>query len=307
MKFWKDPAHVRMLLLYLLVSGVACALSFLTDQVMGIVVAALCVMFTVLRLTAEAVRDGRVRAMNRKVEKVLSGEEKPLPPDGGGGAMYELGGSVYKLALKLSDREAELRREREETDLMLRGIAAHLVQRAEELPANVHRRELIALAHDMENLAELHGEPVPQEAIEPVSAASIWEDALVMAGETLRLNHVTVNVEASARAYAATCPRAMLISGLRGLLETCARHAAVGSSWVCSAKETAVYTEFRVTSDRFDWDGEALSSVFDSRADAEPALVYLARLAVIYSGEVRTERTEENTAHLVFRLYKSTR
>lgn len=307
MKFWKDPAHVRMLLLYLFVSGVACAFSFYTDPMMGIVVAALCVMFTVLRLTAEVARDSRVRAMNQKVMKTLGGEEKPLPPDGGRGAICELDGNVYKLALRLSDREAELCRERAENDLLLRGIASHLVVRAEELPANVHRRELIALAHDMENLADLHGEPVQPEAIEAVSAATVWNDALVMAGETLRLQHITASVEASARAYVTTCPRAMLISGLRGLLETCARHAAVGSSWVCSAKETAVYTEFRITSDHFDWKGEALSSVFDSRADAEPALVYLARLAMIYSGEVRTEQTEGDTVHLILRLYKATR
>ena len=243
----------------------------------------------------------------RKVVKALNGEKKPSPPDGRRGAMYDLDNNVYKLALRLSDSETALCREREENEQLLRGIAAHLVLRAEELPANVHRRELIALAHDMENLAGLYGESGAQEAIEPVSAATVWNDALVMAGETLRMHHITANVEAPARAHVTACPRMMLISGLRGLLETCARHAAVGSAWVCTAKETAVYTEFRITSDHFDWKAEELSSVFDLRADAEPALIYLARLTALFNGEVRAEQTEENTVHLILRWYKSVR
>ena len=307
MKFWKDLSHVYMLLLYLVIDAAVITLCFYTDRMMGIVAASLCVMFTVLRLTGEAMRDARICALNRRVEKTLSGEEKPVPPSEKRSMLYELGRNVYKLALKLSDREAELRRDREENDMLLRGIAQHLILRAEELPANVHRRELIALAHDMESLTELHGDPVAQENIAPVGAAEIWNGALVMAGETLRLQHIRSSVEASAHAYVTTCPRDLLINGLRGLLETCARHAAVGTSWTCTAKETPVYTEFRISSDQFDWSAQELATVFDSRADAEPALVYLARLAEVYSGEVRAERTEEHTAHLIFRLYRATR
>lgn len=307
MRFWKNPAHIRTLLLYLLASVAIGFVCFTYDREMGLVTVVVCVMFTILRLIGEQVHDARMRALSRKIEMTLSGEGKPTLPEGKRGALYELDGNVYKLALKLADCEAARKHEREDNDALLQGMAQHLIQRAEELPANVHRRELIALAHDMENLAALRGEPVPQESITPVSAADIWQDAMVMAGETLRLQQITVNVTAGPRAYVTTCPRVMVVNGLRGLLETCARHADVGCSWECTATENPVYTEFRISSDRFDWSAAQLPTLFDSRTGAEPALTYLSRLAAVYSGEVRTERTEGCVSHLIFRLYQAAR
>ena len=307
MKFWKNAAHVRMLLFYLLISAVICGLCFYTDWMMGIAAAAACLLFTVLRLSGEAVYDARVRSLNQCVEEALRGEKKPMLSGKRRGALHELDCNVFKLALKLSDSEARRRRERKENELLLRGIAAHLVLRAEELPANVHRRELIALAHDMENLADLEGEPVAREEIEFSKAADIWQDAMVLANETLRLQQICSEVDASPRAHVATCPRVLVAHGLRGLLETCARHAEVGSSWLCSARETPVYTEFRISSAHLDWDAAAFPTLFEPRADAEPALIYLARLAMIYNGEVRAERDAEGVTHLIFRLYRETR
>ena len=307
MKFWKNPAHIRMLLCYLVIGGAVSGLCFYTDLTLGAVAASLCVLFTVLRLTGEAAYDARVRSLSRRVRETLEGKKKPMPSEQRKGALYELDGNVYKLALKLSDCETTLHRERHENELMLRGIAVHLTERAEELPANVHRRELIALAHDLENIADLHGDPVPPERIEPSAAAEIWQDAIVLATETLRMQHIQTNVEAGARAYVTTCPRELVTHGLRGLLETCARHADVGTSWACSAKETSVFTEFRISSDRFDWGSEEFAALFTRRADAEPALVYLLWLAMLYHGEVRTEREESGMRHLIFRLYQPTR
>ena len=307
MKFWKNPAHICLLLVYLVIGAAVSILCFYTDLITGVVAATLCLMFTVLRLTGEAVYDARVRSLSRSVRATLTGEKKPVPSEKRRGALYELDSNVYKLALKLSDCEDIVCRERRENELLLRGVARHLIERAEELPANVHRRELIALAHDMENLAELHGDPVPQEKIEPSTAADIWQGAMVLANETLRLQHIQTNVEAGPRVYVTTCPRLMVINGLRGLLETCARHADVGTSWLCSAKETPVYTEFRISSDRFDWGIEEFAALFERRADAEPALVYLSWLAMLYNGEVRTERGEDGMCHLIFRLYQVTR
>lgn len=296
-----------MKLLYLLASAAVCGVCFYTDLTLGIVAAVICVMFFVFCLVGDARQKARLRGMSRKIEETLRGSEKPALPEGKGGALYELDCNVYKLALKLSDCEADRAKEQRENDMLLRGMAQHLILRADELPANVHRRELIALAHDMEGLAALHGEPVAAENIAPTGASEVWSDAMVLAGETLRLQQITANVECGARTYVTTCPRDRLVDGLRGLLETCARHADVGSSWTCSAKETAVYTEFRISSDRFDWDSEQFASLFDSRTDAEPALVYLSRLSAIYNGEVRTTRTDGQMCHLIFRLYKAAR
>ena len=304
MKFRKNPAYIRMLLCYVVIGAAVSALCFYTDFTLGVVAAALCVMFTVFRLVGEAVYDARVRSLSRRVSEALSGVKKLVPSEQRRGALYELDSNVYKLVLKLSDCENTLHRERTENELVLRGIATHLIERAEELPANVHRRELIALAHDMENIADLHGDLVPQDMIEPSAAAEIWQGATILANETLRLQQVQMNVEAGPRVYVTTCPRELVIHGLRGLLETCARHADVGASWLCSAKATPVYTEFRISCDRFDWDDAMFASLFERRADAEPALVYLSWLAMLYQGEVRTERGEEGMYHLIFRLYQ---
>ena len=307
MKFWKNAAHIRMLLFYLLISAVICGLCFYTDLTMGIVAAAACLLFTVLRLSGEAAYDARVRSLNRCVEEALRGEKKPAPTAKSRGALHELDSNVFKLALKLSDSESRRRRAQKENELLLHGIAAHLILRAEELPANVHRRELIALAHDMENLAALEGEPTALEEIGFSKAADIWQDAIVLADETLRLQQIRSETESAPRAHVTTCPRELVVNGLRGLLETCARHAEVGSSWLCSARETPVFTEFRISSAHLDWDTRAFPTLFDHRADAEPALIYLARLAMIYNGEVRAERDAEGVVHMIFRLYRETR
>ena len=307
MKFWKNPAHVRTLLFYVLISAAVCGVCFYTDWVLGAVAASLCVMFTVLRLLGESVYDARVLSLSRRVLETLSEEKKLAPSQKRHGALYELDSNVYKLALKWDDCEKTLSRERRENELLLRGVARHLIERAEELPANVHRRELIALAHDMENLADLHGGVIPQEEIEPFTAADAWKDATVLANETLRLQQIQSHVEAGARVHVMTCPRTMVINGLRGLLETCARHAEVGTDWLCTAKETPVYTEFRISSDRFDWSDTEFAALFERRADAEPALVHLSWLADLYHGEVRTEREESGMRHLIFRLYTLTR
>jgi hypothetical protein len=307
MKFWKNAAHIRMLLFYLLISAVICGLCFYTDLTMGIVAAAACLLFTVLRLAGEAAYDARVRSLNRCVEEILRGEKKPVLSAKSRGALHELDSNVFKLALKLSDSEARRRRAQKESELLLRGMAAHLVVRAEELPANVHKRELIALAHDMEHLADLEGEPIALEEIGFSKAADIWQDAIVLADETLRLQQIRTETEISPRAHVTTCPRDMVTNGLRGLLETCARHAEVGSLWLCSARETPVFTEFRISSAHLDWDAKAFPSLFDHRADAEPALIYLAKLAMIYHGEVRAERDADGMSHLILRLYRETR
>ena len=307
MRFWKDPAHIRTLLLYLLASAAVCGVCFYHEPEWGILVAVVCAMFTIFRLVGDMVYEARVRAVCRRAEAALRGEQKPALSDEKRGALYELDGNVYKLAIRLSDSESTLARERRESDALLRGIAQHLIVRAEELPANVHRRELIALAHDMESLAALQeGVPSPEQ-ITPASAADIWQDAMTMAGETLRMQQITVNAEIAPRAYVMTCPRAMVANGLRGLLETCARHADVGSAWNCTVRETAVFTEFRISSDRFDWSAEQLAALFGGGADAEPALIYLSRLAALCSGEARTERVDGQMCHLIFRLYKADR
>ena len=159
MKFWKDPAHIRTLLFYLVASAAICAACFYIEMAWGITVAAACVMFTVFRLVNDMVYDARVRALNRRVEAALRGDRKISASNEKRGELYELDRNVYKLALKLADSEEKLEHEQEENEALLRSMAQHLILRADELPANVHRRELIALAHDMENLAELHGEP----------------------------------------------------------------------------------------------------------------------------------------------------
>ena len=307
MKFWKDPAHIRTLLLYLSASAVICGICFYTDASLGIIVAVVCAMFTVFRLMGDLVYDARTRSVNRRAEAALRGESKPAVSDEKRGALYELDGTVYKLAIRLSDCEQTLARERAESERLLRGLATQVILRAEELPANVHRRELIALAHDMELLAALGDAPIPQEEIVPATAADIWSDAMTLAGETLRMQHITVNAEIAPRTYVTTCPRAMVAGGLRGLLESCARHADVGSVWTCSVRATPVFTEFRVSSDRLDWSAEQLSALFAGGADAEPALTYLSRLAALYHGEARAERVDGQMCHLVFRLYQAVR
>lgn len=307
MKFWRNPAHIRTLFFYLIAAAAIGTVCFWYDPILGVIIAVVCLMYTILRLVGEMMHDIRMDALSRKIEKTLRDGGKPALPDGKRGSLYELDSNVYKLALRCADSEEARARETAETDALLRGIAQHLIQRAEELPANVHRRELIALAHDMENLAALDETPAAPESIAPVSAADIWQDALVMAGETMRLQQITATVEAAPRAYVTTCPRAMLVNGLRGLLETCARHADIGSAWTCTAKETPVFTEFRICSDHFDWSARECISLFDIHSGVEPALVYLARLAAIYSGEARAERAEGQTCYLIFRLYKTTR
>lgn len=306
MKFFKDPAHIRTLLLYLLASGAVCGVCFYFEMLLGVIVTAVCFMFCVFRLMGDVSADARLREMSRRVERTMEKGEKPAAPSGGRSAMSELDAAVYRLALRASDLKAENVRREEEHDLLLRGVARHLIQRAEELPANVHRRELIALAHDMENLADLPEDTVMPAEIEPYTAAEVWRDAAVLAEETLRLQQIRMETEVSPRAYVTTCPRDWLIHGMRGLLETCARHADIGSSWTCTAKETAVFTEFRVSGDRFDWSAELLPSLFGDHS-AEPALLYLYRVAEICRGEARAERGEGGVTHLIFRLYKADR
>ena len=297
-----------MKLLYLLASVAVCGVCFyMTDLATGIIAAVICAMCLIFRCVGDAAVSSRLRRMTRRAKQAWRGEDTPSLPEGKRGAMHELDCQVYKLALKLSDCRSDLARCEEEHTVLLRGIAGHLIQRAEELPANVHRRELIALAHDLEELASLPDAPVPAEEIVPTTAEEVWHDAATMAEETLRLQQITVHTEIGARAYVTTCPRAALADGLRGLLETCARHADVGSSWTCSAKETAVYTEFRISSDRFDWNAQEFASLFDGDLTVEPALICLARLAALYSGETRTERTDGQMCHMIFRLYKATR
>ena len=303
MKFWKNPAHIRTLLFYLLATAAVGGVCFYFSFELGAIVTVVCLMFTILHMVAEHVHDTRLHALTRKIELTMQDSRKPRLPEGKRGALYELDNAVYKLALALSDCREAHRHDREENDALLRSIASHVIVRADELPANVHRRELIALAHDMENLAVLHREDIPSEDHTPISAGDLWQDALVMASETLRLQQITANVNARSHAYV-TCPRAVVVSGLRGLLETCARHADVGSCWECTATENPVFTEFRISGDRFDWSTEQLSSLFDSRTGAEPALVYLSRIAGVYGGEVRAERTEGHMCHLIFRLYQ---
>lgn len=307
MSYWKDPAHIRTLLLYLLASAAVCAVCFYTDPEWGVIVAVVCGMFTVLRLVSDVVHDARVRAVNRRVEAALRGEYKPSVSDEKRGALYELDGNVYKLAIRLSDTQKTLAQERAQSDRLLHGLARQLITRAEELPANVHRRELIALAHDMENLASLRGEPIPPEQIEPAPAADVWRDAMTIAEETLRLKQVTVHAEIAPRAYVSTCPRSLVVGGLRGLLESCARHADVGAVLDCTVKQTPVFTEFRITCDRLDWSAEQVAEIFRGTDAAEPALVYLSRLASLYRGEVRAERQEGQTCHMIFRLYQADR
>lgn len=306
MKFWKDPAHIRTLLLYLLASAAVSAICFYTDPEWGVIVAVVCVMFTVFRLVGDMVHDARVRSVDRRVEAALRGERKPQVSDEKRGALYELDGDVYKLAIRLSDTEDTLARERAEGERLLRGLAAQLITRAEELPANVHCRSLIALAHDMENLAALQGEPIPPEQIEPASAADVWQEAMAVAQETVRLKQITVSADIAPRAYVMTCPRSLAVNGLRGLIESCARHADVGATLNCAVKETPVFTEFRISSDRMDWSAEQLGELFRDEATAEPSLIYLSRLAAICHGEARAERTDGQT-HVFFRLYKSVR
>lgn len=302
MKFRKNPAHIRTLLFYLLATAAVGGVCFYYSFELGAIMTVVCLMFTILRLVAEQVHDTRIRALCRKIELTIQDGRKPSLPEGKRGALYELDSAVYKLTLKLSDCREAHRHDREENDALLRSIAAHVIVRADELPANVHRRELIALAHDMENLAALHREDVPVTGDTLISANDIWQDALVMAGETLRLQQITANVTAKANAFV-NCPRTVVAGGLRGLLETCARHADIGSCWECSATENPVFTEFRISGDRFDWSAEQLAFLFDSRTGAEPALVYLSRVAGVYGGEVRAERTEGHMCHLIFRLY----
>ena len=307
MRFWKDPAHVRTLILYLLASAVICGICFYYDLELGIIVAVVCAMFTIFRMMGDLVYHARTRSVNRRAEAALRGEGKPSVSDEKRGALYELDGNIYKLAIRLSDYEQTLARDRAENERLMRGLAAQIILRAEELPANVHRRELIALAHDVELLAALGDEPIPQEEIAPALAADIWSDAMTMAGETLRMQHITVNAEIAPRAYVTTCPRDMVAGGIRGLLESCARHADVGAVWECSVRATPVFTEFRVSSDRLDWSAERLSTLFTGGADAEPALTYLSRLAAMYRGEVRAERVDGQVCHLIFRLYQDVR
>lgn len=307
MSFWKDPAHIRTLILYLLVSALLSGICFYNDLELGIIVAVVCAMFTIFRMMGDLVYHARTRLINRRAEAALRGEGKPSLSDEKRGALYELDGNIYKLAIRLSDCEQTLARERAEDERLMRGIAAQIILRAEELPANVHRRELIALAHDVELLSSLGDEPISQEEIAPVSAADVWADAMTLAGETLRMQHITVNAEIAPRAYVTTCPRDMVVGGVRGLLESCARHADVGAVWECHVRATQVFTEFRISSDRLDWSAEQLSTLFAGGADAEPALTYLSRLAAMYHGEVRAERVDGAMCHLIFRLYQSVR
>ena len=307
MSFWKDPAHIRTLILYLLVSALLSGICFYNDLELGIIVAVVCAMFTIFRMMGDLVYHARTRLINRRAEAALRGEGKPSLSDEKRGALYELDGNIYKLAIRLSDCEQTLARERAEDERLMRGIAAQIILRAEELPVNVHRRELIALAHDVELLSSLGDEPISQEEIAPVSAADVWADAMTLAGETLRMQHITVNAEIAPRAYVTTCPRDMVVGGVRGLLESCARHADVGAVWECHVRATQVFTEFRISSDRLDWSAEQLSTLFTGGADAEPALTSLSRLAAMYHGEVRAERVDGAMCHLIFRLYQSVR
>ena len=305
MKFFKDPAHLRALFLYLLASAAICAVCFYNTPEWAIVAVIICATFTILRLLGDVVHDARVRAVNRRLEAALRGERKLTVSAEGRGALYELDGNVYKLALRLADTEKALANEREEHDLLLRGLAHQLILRAEELPPNVHRRELVALAHDMENLAALGEEPIPQEEIVPTATADVWHDAMTMAEETIRLKQIAVNVDIAPRTYVFTCPRSLTAGGLRGLLESCARHADVGSTLTCTVKQTPAFVEFRVSSDRMDWSHERLTAILRGEDTSEPALVYLFRLAAMYHGEARAEREDGQICHLIFRLYQS--
>lgn len=303
MRFWKDPSHVLTLFLYVLITAVIGGVCFAESVELGLIVTVICVMFTILHLVAAGVQDTHIRALRRRLERTMQDGTNPDLPGSRRGELYELDRCAYRLALQLSDCRAARRAEREENDALLLGIAGHVIVRADELPANVHRRELIALAHDMERLAALHRADAPVASDALISAGALWQDALVMAGETIRLQQITVQLDAHANAYV-SCPRAIVVGGLCGLLETCARHADVGSCWTCTARETPAFTEFRISGDRFDWSTEQLTSLFDSRSGAEPALVYLSRVASVWGGEVRAERTEGCVCHLIFRLYQ---
>ena len=307
MKFWKDPAHIRTLIFYLLAGAAVSGVCFYSDPEWGVIVAVVCAMFTVFRLVGDMVYESRTRAVCRRAAAALRGEQKPALSDEKRGALYELDGSIYKLALRLFDVDRALTQERAESKHLLRTMSRELIVRAEELPANVHRSELVALAHDIENLAVLEEKDVSPELIKPASAGAVWDEAMVMAAETLRMKQVVVNAEIAPRAHVTTCPRALVANGLRGLLESCARHSEEGSIWSCRVRETAVFTEFCISSDRFDWSGEQLSSLFSGDADAEPALIYLSRLAAVYNGEARAEWGEGQMCHVVFRLYKALR
>ena len=306
MKFLKDPAHICTLILYLLASAAICAVCFYTAPEWALIAAVICAMFTVLRLVSDAVHDARVRAVNRRLEAALRGEGKPTVSKEGRGALYELDRSAYKLTLHLYDTEQALLHKCAQHDLLLQGLAHQLILRAEELPANVHRRELIALAHDMENLAALQETPIPQEQIVPTAAADVWRDAMTMAEETLRLMQITVNAEIAPRTFVLTCPRTRVAGALRGLLESCARHTDVGATLDCTVKQTPAFLEFCISSDHMDWNSEQLTAILRGQDATEPALVYLSRLAATYRGEARAER-EGQTCRLIFRLYQSAR
>lgn len=306
MKFWKDPAHIRTLIFYLLAGAAVSGICFYSEPEWGVIVAVICVMFTVFRLVGDMVYESRIRAVCRRAAAALLGKQKPTVSDEKRGALYELDGSIYKLAVRLLDLERELDRERTEGKRLLRTVSRELILRAEELPANVHRRELVALAHDVENLSASET-TVPPEQIAPASAGAIWDEAMILAAETLRMKRVAVNAEIAPRAHVTTCPRALVTGGLRGLLESCARHADEGAVWTCRVRETAVFTEFCISSDRFDWSDAQLPTLFSGDADTEPALIYLSRLASAYNGEVRAERADGQMCHVVFRLYQAVR
>ena len=307
MKFWKDPAHIRTLIFYLLAGAAVSGICFYSEPEWGIIVAVICAMFTVFRLVGDMVYESRIRAVCRRAAAALQSKQKPALSDEKRGALYELDGSIYKLAVRLFDVERELDREHTESKRLLRTMSRELILRAEELPANVHRRELVALANDMENLAALEECAVPQEEIKPASAGAVWDEAMILASETLRMKRVVVNAEIAPRAHVTTCPRPLVTGGLRGLLESCARHTDEGAVWSCRVRETAVFTEFCISSDRFDWSGEQLASLFSGDADTEPALIYLSRLASVYNGEARAERVDGQMCHVVFRLYQAVR
>ncbi len=309
MKFWKDPAHIRTLLLYLAAGGAVSGLCWYMDAEWGLVVAVVCVMFTVFRLVGDMVHHGRVRAVCRRAERALRGDGKPEMWDERRGALALLDGEVYKLALALYDEKAAHARDEAASRALLRSLSAHLIARAEELPANVHRREVVALAHDMERLAALEEAPISPEEIAPTAASQVWGDALVLAGETLRARQVTATLEASPRAYVTTCPKSLVVGGLCGLLEATARRSRPGGAWVCSARETPVFVEFAITSPDLEMTAQECAAFFGgvgAVTGAEPALVYLSRLAELYGGEVRAQ-SEDDACRVMLRLYKSTR
>jgi hypothetical protein len=76
MKFFKDPAHLRALFLYLLASAAICAVCFYNTPEWAIVAVIICATFTILRLLGDVVHDARVRAVNRRLEAALRGERK---------------------------------------------------------------------------------------------------------------------------------------------------------------------------------------------------------------------------------------